>query len=92
MPHMCRDSLLLKAVSGDKGLKLEVMDPKEEQREVKQEDNEGKDWVRWARGSGTRVRGFKRLQVVGVDKRTVWGLFAQFHRSYILIQGGLCVV
>jgi hypothetical protein len=27
---------------------------------------------------------------VGVDKRTVWGLFVQIHRSYILIQGGLC--
>jgi hypothetical protein len=27
---------------------------------------------------------------VGVDKRTVWGLFVQIYRSYILIQGGLC--
>ena len=29
-----------------------------------------------------------KSSVVEVDKRTVWGLFAQFHRSYILIQGG----
>ena len=28
---------------------------------------------------------------MGVDKRTVWGLFATIQRSYILIQGGLCV-
>jgi hypothetical protein len=27
---------------------------------------------------------------VRVDKRTVWGLFVQIHRSYILIQGDLC--
>ena len=28
---------------------------------------------------------------MGVDKRTVWGLFATIQRSYILIQGGLCI-
>ena len=28
----------------------------------------------------------------GIDKRTVWGLFAIIRRSYILIQGGLCAV
>ena len=28
---------------------------------------------------------------MGVDKRTVWGLFATIQRSYILIQGGLYV-
>jgi hypothetical protein len=28
----------------------------------------------------------------GVDKRTVWGLFAIIRRSYILIQGGPCAV
>ena len=28
---------------------------------------------------------------MGVDKRTVWGLFTPIQRSYILIQGGLCV-
>ena len=28
---------------------------------------------------------------MGVDKRTVWGLFATIQRSYILIQGGLYI-
>jgi hypothetical protein len=39
--------------------------------------------ARWAKVScgGSSVK---------VDKRTVWGLFVQIHRSYILIQGGLC--
>ena len=29
--------------------------------------------------------------MTGVDKRTVWGLFATIQRSYILIQGGPCI-
>ena len=58
-------------MSNNKGLKLVVTDPQKEEREVKQEDNEGKNWVGRTGGNWARVRGFRGLQVVGVDKRTV---------------------
>ena len=32
-----------------------------------------------------------RVEMMGVDKRTVWGLFATIQRSYILVRGGLCI-
>ena len=51
------------------------------------------------RGRQGRARGARRLsgnvvpvREMGVDKRIVWGLFATFQRSYILIQDGLCTV
>ena len=58
-------------MSDNEGLKLEVTDPKEEQGDIEQKDDEGKDWVRGAGRLRTGVGGFERLQVVGVDKRTV---------------------
>ena len=41
--RICRDSLLLKAVRRDEGLEAEVADPKEEVREGKAGEREGKD-------------------------------------------------
>ena len=44
------------------------------------------------RARGVIERGGSEVPVLkmGVNKRIVWGLFATFHRAYILIQGGLC--
>ena len=41
-----------------------------------------------AKARGRELKGSMVELVVGVDKRTVWGLFAKFHESYILIQTG----
>ena len=56
-------------------LKVEVTNPKDDLRDCKGEDDKGK----------------LELLNCRVDKRTVWGLFVQFRRSYTLIQGGLCI-
>ena len=73
----CHNLLLFKA---DSGRRLDIWG--------------GGNWSKgWARRCLKGGRWDKDLgaQLWGVDKRTVWGLFAQFRRSYILIQGGLCV-
>ena len=69
----------------DEVLESEVTDPKTKLREGKASNGEGK---REDRGLNDEDRG----RQVGVDKRTVWGLFAKFKSPYILIQGGLCAV
>jgi len=66
---------LRQAARYDNVLKVEVTDPK--------------DYLRDGKGEDHKVK-LKMLNC-RVDKRTVWGLFIQFCRSYILIQGGLCV-
>jgi len=60
-------------------LELEVTVVEAEVGQKKAEEGKGKRQDRWLNGCQ-----------VGVDKRTVWGLFAIIQRSYILIQGGLC--
>ena len=85
-PYECRDSLLYKGSEDDDELGLEVT-----------------GWV-WNKRTKTktmmtatrmRVKGLivaVRLRLWGVDKRTVWGLFAEFKRSYILNTGGPCAL
>jgi len=67
---MSRLTTLWQAVGNDDVFEVEVIDPKDEQRDIQEKDSkiEAKVLNNW-----------------GVDKRTVWGLFTQFHRSYILI-------
>jgi hypothetical protein len=49
---LCRNSLLLKAVSGDGGFEVEVTDPKDEVREGKAREGEGKDKLKLERLQG----------------------------------------
>ena len=65
------------AVGNDKGLKLDGTDDEERSEMLMKRLKEG--------------GGKEGSNVVEVDKRIVWGLFAQILRPYIQIQGGLCV-
>ena len=65
------------AVGNDEGLKLDGTDDEERLKTSMKRLKEG--------------RGKEGSNVVEVDKRIVWGLFAQILRPYIQIQGGLCV-
>jgi len=83
---ICRDSLLYRGSEDDDEFGLEVT---------------GWAWNKRTRTkmmmtvTRMRVKGSiigVKLRLWGVDKRTVWGLFAEFKRPYILNTGGPCAL